>query len=187
MQEPGRQCQHPDCKVLVVWRGSGRVPRYCHEHQGGAAAKARQRLKDKEPQAPKSQCCEMAGRVGGRITCPQHKSRLGVIPEFNHFEEYAGAKPRRIHKPERRDLPSSGYRYTSSLGMLTGQWMTERYSHNGQFIRVIGQTDLDVNWRPIPGKAGPEGLIRRGPDWPWAEESSPCAGCALFEYVKGQR
>ena len=29
--------------------------------------------------------------------------------------------------------------------------------------------DLAADWQPIPGKAAPEGLISRGPDWPFAE------------------
>jgi hypothetical protein len=48
--------------------------------------------------------------------------------------------------------------------------MTERHSHNGEFIKVIGQPDLDLDWRPVPGKPLPEGLVRRGTKWPFAED-----------------
>ena len=33
-----------------------------------------------------------------------------------------------------------------------------------------GQPHLTAAWEPIPGKPLPEGLVLRGPDWPWAVE-----------------
>jgi hypothetical protein len=45
--------------------------------------------------------------------------------------------------------------------------MPVRLDRSGEPFKVIGQSDLDVNWNPVPGASVPEGLISRGADWPW--------------------
>ena len=44
--------------------------------------------------------------------------------------------------------------------------------------KVIGQTDLTVDWIPVPGLDSPEGLIRRGADWPFADMTLACLEAA---------
>lgn len=44
--------------------------------------------------------------------------------------------------------------------------------------RVIGQTDLKADGTPVPGAPFPEGLIRRGPDWPFADMTPVCLEAA---------
>jgi hypothetical protein len=173
VQEAGQQCQHPGCAVLVVWRGTGKEPRFCGEHQGGKYAKQRQRLKDKEPSAPKPPCCVRAGRQGGRLACEQHKQgQSGAFPEKAWAEiDYHGAppKPKHTNRPK-PDATGTDRTIANARLWVFGQWTKERYSHNGQFIRVIGQRDVTADWTPIPGESPPRGLVARGPDWPWVEE-----------------
>ena len=41
-------------------------------------------------------------------------------------------------------------------------------------FKVIGQSDLTVDWVPVPGADFPEGLIRREADWPFADMTPVC-------------
>ena len=47
--------------------------------------------------------------------------------------------------------------------------MPVKLDRSGEPYKVMGQRDLDVNWQPVSGELFPEGLIRRGADWPFAD------------------
>lgn len=192
-QDPARPCQHPGCQTEVVWRGSGRKPRYCHEHQNGKYAKARQRTRDSQPQDQGPPCCEAAGRRAGRISCPQHKPNQNLdywdVGQGSPDEDYAGALPVATHTASedaqkvgdiKHELHGVRVGMPDDTRILTGsregwwQAMTECYSYGplaGARIKVIGQPDLTADWQPSrhPDARALSGLIRRGPDWPWAE------------------
>ncbi len=207
------RCLYSDCTTEVARkRHGGRPPRFCPEHSKPKYRKRAQRERDAQPRAPRPQCCQEAGRRGGRLACEQHKDfyaldGLDGIGSGALAGDYAGEAPRParalpeiVGHPEdlpevegvMRDTPegyiradaldkgveSEGRRVCSpksDFKILTRQSMTERYGYGplmGSFIRVIGQPDLTADWGPSSHKdARPvEGLVPRGPDWPWAEE-----------------
>lgn len=181
MQDQALPCQHEGCTTGVAWRGSGRRPRYCHEHQGGKYAKARQRSRDAAGTPERPSCCEDASRRGGRLACDQHKQDPGFrnVGPGSPREDYAGALPK---LPDSTDARIVAEIKAVTHGLRVGKpddprilWrcaMTERYGYGalaGVIIPVIGQPDLTADWQSIAGKPLPEGLVSRGADWPWAE------------------
>jgi len=174
VQDAGLPCQFPECPTLVVWRGSGRKPRFCSEHQSGKYAKARQRTRDAEPREARPTCCESAGRRGGRISCAQHKAEpLGIVGPGAKEDDYAGQEPRRVLRQDvepdsaalhrgselAKGSEREGFRAWGSRGVdhlrLTEQSMTECHTHNGARIRVIGQPDLTAGWQPYRERKNP--------------------------------
>ena len=172
---------------LWLVTGSGRKPRFCGEHQAGKYAKARQRTRDAEPKATRPACCEAAGRRGGRLACEQHKQDPAFwdVGPGALAEDYAAALPASTHTAS-EDAHKVGAIKQQLHGVRVGMpddtrllWfdaMTESCSYGplaGSPIRVIGQPDLTADWQPSrhPAAKAPVGLIRRGPDWPWAVEA----------------
>jgi hypothetical protein len=140
-------CAHSGCPVAVIPRATpGRPARYCPEHVGGAASVARSRARRKTG-AARPQCCQDAGRSGGRLSCPQHKQG---VDWFNvgpgaPFDDYAGAElPRPKRRGEQRELPERGTWHVDGTVSLWEQPMSERHSWGtlaGAPLQVLGGSD----------------------------------------------
>jgi hypothetical protein len=100
-----------------------------------------------------------------------------------NIDDYAGTPPR--PKRKRPEVQVAKGMRTFDMQrpddqVLYSQSLTQRYSYGplaGTRIKVIGQPDLTADWKPSQHeKAKPaEGLISRGPEWPFASEAERTA------------
>jgi len=131
-------CEHPGCPTALKPRATpGRPVRFCNTHQGGKYAKQRQRLRDAQGREQRPSCCADAGRLGGRLQCPQHEE----------FASVGGFQDTRRDRAWREYAASSRpgfWRIATDDRAPHGQWMTEPY-------RVIGSGDAKAWQAANPG------------------------------------
>jgi hypothetical protein len=94
---------------------------------------------------------------------------VGLLdPEIIHTVNWDSSSPEAdplssSYNPYRREYMTGAI--VMSHTMLS---MPVKLGRMSEPFKVIGQTDLTVDWVPVSGASVPEGLIRRGADWPFA-------------------
>lgn len=160
------KCKVPECtNDRTPWNGKGRKPGYCHEHASSSQRSSRSRSKG----VITPECCKS---LGPRRKCSRHKKErklsVGPLdPNIIHSPYWDSASPEadplsNDYSPYRRE-----YLVGVSVMSHTMLSMPVKLGKSGEPFKIIGQPDLTVDWLPVPGIELPEGLIRRGPDWPW--------------------
>jgi hypothetical protein len=165
------KCKEPECpRERKPWNGKGRKPSYCDEHSKASQRSSRSRSKG--TMVP--DCCSS---LGPRRKCERHKAprRLSVgplDPSLIHSLNWDSSSPEAdplsgSYNPYRREYMAGAI--VVSHTMLS---MPVKLGRMSEPFKVIGQTDLTVDWVPVRGASVPEGLIRRGVDWPFAHMAS---------------
>lgn len=161
------RCKEQGCvNDRKPWNGKGRKPSYCLEHSSSSQRSSRSRSKGV---IIIPECCKS---LGPRRKCEAHKSQRRLSagpldPNTIHSKYWDSSSPEA--DPLSNDY--SPYRREYLIGVTvmshTMLSMPVKLGMSGESFKVIGQPDLTVDWQPVPGSELPEGLIRRGPDWPW--------------------
>lgn len=164
-------CQ--DCGAPLTYRGTGRKPRFCAQHQKGASAMRRLRAKGG---ANRPLCCASASPA---LKCEQHKEEEAPWRFADHWADYAGALPRMVRREcFSFDDETAGEMITPDMTMPvatlasedvaaargmslrvdvssaarkppSGQWIKEQFTDGSGAIPVIGQRDVDADWQPV--------------------------------------